>query len=80
MIYDYFLGLQLLTWLISIFIIFVLKYKSRKQVFVKVIFVVLTTILTIEVVISFYLRQYNYHHHGEDIDKDERVAKSILSL
>ena len=80
MIYDYFLGLQLLTWLISMFIIFVLKYKSRKHVFVKVIYVLLTLMLAIEAVISYYLRPYNYNHHGEDEDKDVRVNKSIMSL
>ena len=79
-VYDYFLGLQLLTWIISMFIIFVLKYKSRKHVFVKVIYVLITLMLAIEAVIGYYLRQYNYHHHGEDVDKDERVNKSIMSL
>ena len=46
-IYDYCLGLQLLTWLISMFIIFVLKYKSKKHVFVKVIYVLLTLMVAI---------------------------------
>ena len=48
--------------------------------FVKVIYVLVTLMLAIEAVISYYLRPYNYNHHGEDEDKDIRVNKSIMSL
>ena len=80
-IYDYFLGVHLLIWIISLYIIFWRKRKRRKHTFVKVMWILISIQEIDSIVMNYYLQiVYNVYYGIGDDTKMERAWISIIAL